>query len=138
MRADANQQKLPLKRRVSGPVLIPRDAPDNVVTYCRSEAHAVRTCLEIAMALHQRDQLRVAMACGWKSDSCLSEIASESNARRMPVSRRERFAVATGCNLLSQYIDRQEAIRLAAGKTTEADRVRETAAVCLAAWGAAA
>ena len=57
--------------------------------------------------------------CGWKSDSCLSEIASESNKRRMPDNRRERFALATGCNLLNQYAARQEMLRLAAGKRDE-------------------
>ena len=56
----------------------------------------------------------------------------------MPDNRRERFALATGCNLLNQYAARQEMLRLAAGKTTERDRTEYAAAACLAAWRLAA
>lgn len=126
MRTHANQGELAL------------DAPDNVITLCRSEAHAVQICLALAVQRLGRDQRTVAAMCGWKSDSCLSEIASESNKRQMPACRRERFALATGCNLLNQYADRQETLRLAAGKTTERDRMQYAAAACLAAWRQAA
>ena len=126
MRSDAKQGELAL------------DAPDNVITLCRSEAHAVQICLALANQRLGRDQRTVAAMCGWKSDSCLSEIASEANKRCMPDSRRKRFALATGCNLLSQYAERQEAQRLATGKTTERDRMQYAAAACLAAWREAA
>lgn len=130
MRTDANQHHLPLKTagfKHSSAFSLPLDAPDSVVTLCRSEAEAVRTCLANALVVYKRDQLTVAMMCGWKSDSCLSEIASERNARRMPASRRDRFATATGCNLLAQYVERQETLRKAAGKTTERDRAADLA-----------
>lgn len=127
MRTDANQRRLPLKTAAfkhssafSVPLLT---APDTTVTMCRSEAEAVRTCLAYAFDTYGRDQLTVANLCGWKSDSCLCEIAKETNARQMPVSRRERFANVTGCNLLSQWIERQETARIAKGATTERDRV---------------
>ena len=126
MRSDAKQGELAL------------DAPDNVITLCRSEAHAVQICLALAERRLDRDQRTVAAMCGWKSDSCLSEIASESSKRRMPDGRRERFALATGCNLLNQYVERQETLRLAAGKATERDRMEYAAAACLAAWRKAA
>jgi hypothetical protein len=126
MRIDTNQGELAL------------DAPDNVITLCRSEAHAVQICLTLAMHRMGRDQRTVAAMCGWKSDSCLSEIASEANKRRMPDNRRERFALATSCNLLNQYAARQEMLRLAAGKTTERDRTEYAAAACMAAWRQAA
>lgn len=126
MRSDANQCELAF------------DAPDNVITLCRSEAHAVQICLALAERRMARDQRAVAAMCGWKSDSCLSEIASETNKRRMPDSRRERFALATGCNLLNQYAARQEMLRLASGKTTERDRTEYAAAACMAAWSRAA
>lgn len=126
MRTDANQGELPL------------DAPDDAVTLCRSEAHAVQICLNLALRRYGRDQKAVASLCGWKSDSCLSEAASENHKRTIPKMRRERFAVATGCNLLNQYIARKEAEALAKGQNTERDRIRRVADVCAAAWGIAA
>jgi hypothetical protein len=72
-RTDANQAALPL------------DASDGAVTACRSEAHAVRICLMLAERVYGRDQRTVALMCGWKSDSCLSEAASDSNKRTIPV-----------------------------------------------------
>lgn len=131
MRIDANQQPLPLKTagfKHSRAFSVPVTAPDSVVTMCRSEAEAVRICLEYAALTFRRDQLAVARLCGWKSDSCLCEIAKETHSRRMPVSRRERFATATGCNLLSQWLERQETLRKAKGATTERDRVTALAA----------
>lgn len=127
MRTDANQAGLPLKR-AGFKHFQAFDAPDDVVTLCRSEAEAVRVCLANALRVYGRDQLTVALACGWKSDSCLSEIAKESNARRMPQARRERFALATGSNLLSQWLERQETLRLAKSQPTERDRAMSLAA----------
>lgn len=126
MRTDANQSELPL------------DAPMAVVLAVRSEADAVRKCLRIAKARYERDQQTVALLCGWKTDSCLSEIASESNKRTMPQTRMRRFALATGCNLLEQYRERIESeaqFRGALIHRLEADRA---AVACLEAWGIAA
>src|SRR5690242_18184777 len=122
MRTDENQCELPL------------DAPDDAVTLCRSEAPAVQICLTLAMRRYGRDQKTVALMCGWKSDTCLCEAAKESHPRRIPKMKRERFAKATGCNLLSQYLARKEAERLAGGKTTERDRADFAADMCEAAW----
>lgn len=133
MRTDASQRELPLKPRKNGLPATAFNAPDDVVTLCRSESEAVRVCLAHALRVHGRDQLSVARACGWKSDSCLSEIAKESNARRMPESRRERFATATGCNLLSQWLERQEAMRQAKCQPTERERAMSLAARLVAA-----
>lgn len=126
MRTNENQRELAL------------DASDSAVTLCRSEAHAVQICLTLAKRRLGRDQKTVALMCGWKSDTCLSEAASETNSRRIPKARRERFANATGCNLLSQYIARKESERLAAGKTTEQDRADFVADAIEAAWAVAA
>lgn len=125
MRTDANQLNFPL------------DAPDHVVTFCRTEARAVRISLEVAERQFGRDQQTVAALCGWKSDTCLSEIKSETHSRRMPASRRERFALATGCNLLLQVLARLEDERKRVGKPTEADQTDEAVAACIAAWGTA-
>lgn len=123
MRTDAKQ------------LVFPHDAPLNVVMVCRSEAHAVQICLDIALRQHGRTQQQVSALCGWKGKStCLSEIARESHSRRMPPSRRARFALATGCNLLSQYIERKEAERQAAGRPTERDLAVMAADLCVAAW----
>ena len=114
------------------------DAPMAVVLAVRSEADAVRKCLRIASARYARDQQTIALMCGWKSDSCLSEIASESSKRTMPAIRAKRFALATGCNLLDQYRARVEAeaqFRGALVHRYEADRA---AVACLEAWGIAA
>lgn len=126
MRTNANQCEMAL------------DAPDSAITLCRSEAHAVQICLALAQRRLGRDQKTVALLCGWKSDSCLSEAAGESNKRRIPESRRARFANATGCNLLTQYLARKESERLAAGKTTQRDRIDSVADACAIAWGIAA
>ena len=108
MRTDANQCELPL------------DAPMAEVLAVRSEADAVRKCLRFALRAG-RDQQTVALMCGWKSDSCLSEIASETNRRAMPATRMARFAVATGCNLVAQYRERIEAERRAKGMFVQRD-----------------
>lgn len=126
MRNDANQCELPL------------DAPLDVVLSLRSEADAVRKCLRLALRRLGRDQITVARMCGWKSPSCLNEIASETNKRSMPPSRMHRFAVATGCNLVSQYHERMEAERRAKGQLVQRDEADRAADACLAAWGIAA
>lgn len=123
MRIDANQCELPL------------DAPLNVVLAVRSEADAVRKCLRLALSLYGRDQRTVALLCGWKSDSCLSEIAKETTKRSMPHSRVARFALATGCNLLSQYLERVEVEVSTRGARIERIEAEKAAAACLAAWG---
>lgn len=125
MRNDAKQLNFPL------------DAPDHVVTFCRTEARAVRISLEIAEKQFGRDQQTVAALCGWKSDTCLSEIKSETHSRRMPAARRERFALATGCNLLLQVQARLEDERKRLGKPTESDMTAEAVEACIAAWGTA-
>lgn len=123
MRTDAKQ------------LVFPHDAPLNVVMCCRSEAHAVQICLDIALRQYGRSQQEVSLLCGWKGKStCLSEIARESNSRRMPPSRVARFALATGCNLLSQYIERREAERQATGRPTERDLTVMASDLCMAAW----
>lgn len=127
MRTDKNQRVLPL-----------RDVPDDVVTLCRSEAHAVRLSLEIAKT-RGLDMQAVSLACGWKGKpACLSEIASEDSKRRMPDKRVDRFCKVTGCNLLRQYQRRQAALRELAGKVTERERNAQVVARCLSEWRAAA
>jgi hypothetical protein len=126
MRTDANQGELAL------------DAPLDVVLGCRSEADAVRKCLRLALRLHGRDQKTVAQICGWKSDSCLSEIANETNKRSLPTTKLHRFSVATGCNLVSQYRGRMKAEARRAGKTSQRDEAEIAAESCLAAWRNAA
>lgn len=100
---------------------LPFDMPDDVVTMCRSEHEAVQTCLRWAEVKHGLDQEAVARLCGWKSPSYLSEI--KAGAKRMPGKRAHRFAIATRCNLLEQYRERQEAQRRAKGELTQKDRV---------------
>ena len=126
MRTDANQCELTL------------DAPLNVVLSVRSEADAVRKCLRLALRRLGRDQKTVAAMCGWKSDSCLSEIASETSKRTMPASRIHRFALATGCNLVEQYGDRMEAEARNRGAFIHRDEADRAADACLTAWGIAA
>lgn len=126
MRTDANQCELPL------------DAPLEVVLSVRSEADAVRKCLRLALRRYGRDQKTVALMCGWKSDSCLAEIASESSKRTMPVKRLHRFALATGCCLVEQYRDRVEAEARNKGLFIHRDEADRAAEACLTAWGIAA
>lgn len=125
-RTDDNQLHMPL------------DAPMSVLLAVRSEADAVRKCLRLALVRYERSQQTVALLCGWKSDSCLSEIASETNKRTMPNSRAHRFALATGCNLLQQYRDRLEVEAHARGALIHRIEADRAAAACLQAWGIAA
>jgi len=124
MRSDANQGELAL------------DAPMHVLLACRSEDQAVQICLALAERRLGRDQQTVALLCGWKSDSCLSEIANPRHSRKMPASRRDRFALATGCNLHTQFI--AYATAKAASNPTERDAAHIAAAACMAEWGMAA
>lgn len=100
---------------------LPFDMPDDVVTLCRSEEEAVQTCLRWAAVKLGRDQESVAQLCGWKSPSYLSEI--KVGTKRLPDKRAARFALATGCNLLQQFRERQEALRRATNAPTQRDRV---------------
>ena len=127
MRTHENQRLLPL-----------RDVPDEVVTLCRSEAHAVRLSLEIARS-RGLDMQKVSQACGWKGKpACLSAIASEGTKRRMPATRVDRFCKVTGCNLLRQFMRRQETLRQMTGKVTERERNASVVAMTLSAWREAA
>ena len=126
MRTDANQCEMAL------------DAPLGVLLACKSEEQAVRTCLAIALQEHGRDQQTVALLCGWRSDSCLSEIQNPRNARKMPKSRRVRFATATGCNLLSQFLAYVEAKANASGAPNEREVISVAAAACMTEWRKAA
>lgn len=124
MRSDANQCEMAL------------DAPMGVLLACKSEDQAVRICLALAVQRLGRDQQTVAQLCGWKSDSCLSEIANPRHSRKMPANRRERFALATGCNLLSQFQAYTEA--KSASNPTEREAANVAAAACMAEWRLAA
>jgi hypothetical protein len=116
-------------------LVFPRDAPLSVLFACKTEAAAVRVCLGVALRQYGRTQQQVSRLCGWKGKStCLSEIARESHSRTMPPTRSARFALATGCNLLSQYIERREAERQAIGRPTERDLATAAAELCVAAW----
>ena len=126
MRTDANQSELPM------------DAPIDVVLACKSEADAVQRCLTLALRRYGRDQQTIATMCGWKSDSCLSEAKRESNKRQIPKTRLHRFAVATGCNLVSQYRALAAAQAAAKGLTIQRDACERDADKCLVAWGIAA
>jgi len=126
MRTDTKQRELPL------------DAPMDVLLACKSEAQAAAICLAVAMHRLGRDQQTVAQLCGWKSDSCLSEIVNPRHSRRMPVARRERFALATGCNLLSQFLAYQEAKAKTTNQPTERQQAAIAAGVCLSSWRVAA
>lgn len=124
MRTHANQLNFPL------------DAPDHVVTFCKTEARAVRISLEIAERQFGRSQQEVSRLTGWKGKStCLSEIASESHSRRMPHGKRERFALATGCNLLLQVLARLEDERKLTGRPTDSDLMDQAVQSCISAWG---
>jgi hypothetical protein len=116
----------------------PVDMPYGVVADCNSESEAVAYCIDFAREMRGLSQRQIALMCGWRSESYLSEIASEANEKRMPDKRVGLFALATGTNLLSQWREKQEADRKRAGKATATDRARiVVAAMCEAARQAA-
>lgn len=122
MRNDANQREIAL------------DAPLNVVIGVKSEADAVRKCLRIALLKFGRDQQTVALMTGWKKSTCLCEAAKDSSKRRIPDAKLHRFAVATGCNLVSQYRERIQAEARNKGLTIQRDEADRAAHDCMAAW----
>lgn len=105
----------------------PIDAPDSVVTTCKTEAQAVRWCLNFAreFGITQRT---VALLCGWKSEGFLSEIASDGSEKRMPPKRVRKFTLATGCRLLEQFHERQQIVREMTGRLTAHDMARQAVA----------
>ena len=123
MRTDANQSELLF------------DVDADTFYACKTEAYAVQVCLRMAMARYGRDQQTVALLCGWKSDSCLCEAASETSKRRIPESKRARFALATGCTLLDKFLEREAAKHRADGKATKRERLDRAVAATLARYG---
>lgn len=109
----------------------PLDAPYAQVVACRSEAEAVRWSLDFASEALSLNQRTIAKLCGWRSASYLSEIASESNEKRMPPERVGKFILATGTRLLEQWIERKDAERQASGATTQADRAKAAVAAMM-------
>lgn len=114
----------------------PMDAPCAQVVACRSEAEAVRWSIEFARIVLNLDQRAVAKLCGWRSPSYLSEIASESSAKRMPPDRIGKFTLATGTRLLEQWIEHKDAERHARGADTQADRAKAAAGAMAASLAA--
>lgn len=110
------------------------DAPYEVVADCHTEAEAVFQSLVFAFKARGLTQLAIAKLCGWKSSSYLSEIAKGSGGKLMPDKRVGLFVLATGTRLLEQWRERQQADRIRAGKSTEADRSHHAVALMLAHW----
>jgi hypothetical protein len=104
--------------------------PDEVVTLCRDEADAVTHSLNFAKARFGLTHQGVAIRCGWKSASYLSEIAH--GTKKMPEERVDLFVKATGCNLLQQLIQRRRIEERIAGKETANERNRAVLARMLA------
>lgn len=102
----------------------PLDMPYAVVAGFKSEAEVVRACIEFARDRRGVSQRQLALMCGWRSGSFLSEIADENNPKLMPAKKVGIFALATGTRLLEQWRERQEAERDLAGRTTLADRTK--------------
>jgi hypothetical protein len=123
MRTDANQCELPF------------DVDEGTFLRCKTEAEAVQICLRIALARYGRDQQTVSALCGWKSDSCLSEAASESSKRCIPKARRARFTLATGCTLLEKFLEREAAKHDEDGKATKRERLDRAVAATMARYG---
>lgn len=94
----------------------PTDMPDDVVTLCSSEAEAILHSIRFAQKRFGYTQLDIAKLCGWSTDNHLSSY-KRGNAT-MPDKHRDRFALVTGCNLLTQYMRRQEVLAELAGRVT--------------------
>jgi hypothetical protein len=112
----------------------PLDAPDELVTSCKSEAEAVRWCLDFARDEFGITQRTVANRCGWKSGGFLSEIADPNNPKALPPKKYVLFSNATGCRLLEQWHKRRETLRELTGTTTEIDRSRGAVALLRATY----
>lgn len=98
----------------------PMQASEEVVALCRDEADAIAYSLNYAFKRFGLRQLDVAINCGWKSDSCLSD--AKKRRRGFPEERLQLFGYVTGCTLLEQVIDRARGEKRRQGKETDNDR----------------
>jgi len=110
----------------------PQDVAPKVVALCESEAQAVAVSLAVCKA--NRKPAQVARMLGI-SRAYLSMLKSgdrpfPDDSGRLAAA----FCVATGCNLLGQYVALQAALRASQAATRERDFVAEIAAMATAGW----
>jgi hypothetical protein len=101
----------------------PTDAPSQLLAMCTNEADAIQVALR-ACAGRRRSQSQLAAQMGI-SKSYLSEI--KAGDKPMPEWMVRPFASLTGSNIVQQYRDLQEALRIVSQKPTQSDRINRMA-----------
>lgn len=132
MKTNEKQRQFPLLATMPKP----QDVAQKVVALCESEAQAVAVSLAVCKA--HRKPAQVARMLGI-SRAYLSML--KSGERPFPDDSGRlaaAFCVATGCNLVGQYMTLQAALRASQATTRERDFVAEMAAMATSAWQRAA
>lgn len=109
----------------------PRDADERTLRLCFSERDAIAA----SIALSRLTVREIASRMG-VSKSLVDAMAHGS--RSLPDKRTAAFCNATGTNLVRQYRDMERALREAAGRTRERDRLAAIVAPTERAWAASA
>lgn len=101
----------------------PANATNQLLAMCASEADAIQVALR-ACAGHHLSQNKIASSFGI-SKGYMSEI--KTGTKPMPDWMVRPFCYLTGSNIVQQYRDLQEALRIVSQKPTQRDRIERMA-----------
>ena len=114
-----------IPQRIEG-IRSPRDAEERTLRMCMTESDAVIASIRLSgltlEGIGQRIGVSKQAVCKWQHCG-------------VPHKRTQAFQNATGTRLLSQYRDMERAIREAAGRGRERDRIAAIVAPTERAWG---
>lgn len=117
-----------IPQRIEG-LRTPRDADERTLRLCFTEQDAIVASINLSgLTLEE-----IGARCGVSKQA----VAKWKDCG-LPRKRRQAFQNATGTNLIRQWQDMDRAIREAAGKAKERDRIAAIVAPTERAWGIAA
>jgi ribosome-binding protein aMBF1 (putative translation factor) len=122
-----NTQKTLIPQRIEA-VASPRNADERTLRMCFSEADAIVASIQLSGLTYREIAARMGA-----SKSLVNALAK--GERGLTDRRTTAFCNATGTNLVRQYRDMERALREAAGKARERDRMAAIVAPTERAWG---
>lgn len=123
-----NRQQLLIKQRIEG-VATPRNADERTLRMCFTERDAVVVSITLSALTYREIGARMGV-----SKSMVNALAK--GERRLTDRRTQSFCNATGTNLVKQYREMERALREAAGRALERDRIASMVAPTRDAWRA--
>lgn len=117
-----------LPQRIEG-IRSPRDADERTLRMCFTESDAVVASIRLSGLSLDEIGARIGVS---------KQAVAKWKAQGVPSKRTQAFQNATGTRLLRQYRDMERALREAAGKGRERDRVEAMVLPTERAWGVAA